>query len=72
MFKRTIIASAVLLATSSVWAASANNQATVAQTGNNNLATVEQIDNSNHNQASISQIGADNEAKPHKNSKTNL
>lgn len=40
MFKRTIIASAVLLATSSVWAASANNQATVAQTGNNNLATV--------------------------------
>ena len=43
MFKRTIIASAVLLATSSVWAASANNQATVAQTGNNNLATVEQI-----------------------------
>ena len=44
MFKRTIIASAVLPATSSVWRASANNQGDRRPDRQQQLATVEQTD----------------------------
>ena len=62
MFKRTIIASAVLLATSSVWAASTGNQATVTQAQAGNTTTIYQVVASVDNKASIDQDGNANTA----------
>ena len=62
MFKRTIIASAVLLATSTAWAASTGNQAEVtqAQFSSGNLAYIQQVEESTANKAAIYQQGNDN------------
>ena len=65
MFKRTIIASAVLLATSSVWAASTGNQATVTQAQVGNTATIYQVVASIDNKAGIDQDGNANMAAHH-------
>jgi len=62
MFKRTIIASAVLLATSTAWAASTGNQATVNQAQSGNTATIYQVVASTDNKASIDQDGNGNRA----------
>ncbi|MFM5014487.1 hypothetical protein ACEUB2_17825 [Aeromonas veronii] len=62
MFKRTIIASAVLLATSTAWAASTGNQATVNQAQSGNTATINQVVGSVDNKANIDQAGNNNTA----------
>ncbi|MGL4835402.1 MAG: beta strand repeat-containing protein, partial [Shewanella sp.] len=60
--KIALLVATALFASSGVYAASKNNEATVSQAGGANTATVTQVDESNDNISNITQVGNNNAA----------